>query len=80
MLWVYLLTLTVHITALIGGGQINTVMLNDVLIDEMILTIFPLVLGEGIPLYAPGALRSSFKTVGCESYETGLIQWRLERV
>lgn len=49
---------------LIGGGQINTVMLNEELIDEIILTLFPLVLGEGIPLFAPGAKRSSFKTVG----------------
>ena len=64
---------------LVGGGQVNTVMLNEGLIDEMILTIFPLALGEGIPLFAPGATRSSFKTVGCETYETGLIQWRLVR-
>lgn len=62
---------------LVGGGQINTVMLNDGLIDEIILTVFPLVLGKGIPLFAPGAARSGFETVGCETYETGLIQWRM---
>ena len=45
----------------------------------MILTIFPIALGKGIPLFAPGATRSLFKTVGCETYETGLIQWRLVR-
>ena len=62
---------------LIGGGQVNTVMLNEGLIDEMILTVFPIVLGKGIPLFAPGAGRSLFKTVACEAFETGLIQWRL---
>ena len=62
---------------LVGGGQINTVMLNAGLIDEMILTAFPLVLGEGVPLFAPGATRHRFKTVSCHSYETGVIQWRL---
>ena len=64
---------------LVGGGQVNTVMLNEGLIDEMTLTIFPLALGEGIPLFAAGATRASFTTVGCETYETGLIQWRLVR-
>ena len=64
---------------LVGGGQVNTVMLNEGLIDEIILTIFPVVVGEGIPLFAPGASRSSFKTVGCEAYETGLVQWRMVR-
>ncbi len=64
---------------LVGGGQVNTVMLNEGLVDEMILTIFPLVLGEGTPLFSPGATRSSFKTLSCETFETGLIQWRLVR-
>jgi len=54
-------------------------MLNEGLIDEMILTISPRALGEGIPLFAPGATSALFKTVGCEAYETGLIQWRLVR-
>ncbi len=62
---------------LVGGGQINTIMLNAGLIDELILTVFPLALGRGIPLFAPGATRSGFRTVSCETYETGLIQWRL---
>ncbi|MAG35723.1 MAG: riboflavin biosynthesis protein RibD [Dehalococcoidia bacterium] len=62
---------------LVGGGQINTVMLNARLIDELILTVFPVVLGAGIPLFAPGAVHSGFKTVGCGTYETGLIQWHL---
>ena len=54
-------------------------MLNEGLIDEMILTVFPTVLGDGIPLFAPGARRSSFTTMACETYETGLMQWRLAR-
>ena len=64
---------------LVGGGQINTVMLNAGLIDEIILTVFPLVLGDGIPLFAPGAKRTRFRTTGCQSYETGLVQWRMTR-
>ena len=62
---------------LIGGGQINTVMLNAGLIDEMILTAFPLVLGEGIPLFAPGVTCHPFKTVSCQTYYPSLLQWHL---
>ena len=62
---------------LVGGGQINTVMLNQGLVDEMILIIFPLILGGGIPLFAPGAVHSKFKTINCKTYETALIQWHL---
>ena len=64
---------------LVGGGQVNTIMLNAGLIDEIILTSFPLVLGSGIPLFAPGASPAQFETVGCEAYETGLVQWRMVR-
>ena len=64
---------------LVGGGQVNTVMLNEGLIDEIILTIFPLALGEGIPLFAPRTTRLLFKTVGCETFETSIIQWRLAK-
>ena len=62
---------------LVGGGQINTAMVNAGLIDEIILTVFPIILGEGLPLFAPGADLTTFKTVGCKSYETGLVQWTM---
>ena len=64
---------------LVGGGQINTVMLNAGLIDEIILTVFLLVLGDGIPLFAPGANLTRFRTASCESYKTGLVQWRMTK-
>ena len=54
-------------------------MLDERRVGEMILTIFRLVLGKGIPRYSPGATRYLLKTVGCETYATGLIQWRLVR-
>ena len=62
---------------LVGGGQINTVMLNAGLIDLMILTSFPIVLGAGIPLFAPGARQSRFTTVNIETFPAGLVQWTL---
>ncbi len=64
---------------LVGGGQINTVMLNHDLIDDIVLTIFPIVLGDGILLFASGATPSTFQTVACEIYDTGLVQWHMAR-
>ena len=64
---------------LVGGGQINTVLLNAGLIDEMVLTLFPTTLGGGTPLFAPGANRARFTTVSCRSYPGGVIQWHVAR-
>lgn len=64
---------------LIGGGQVNTVMLNAGLIDEIVLTAFPLVLGQGIPLFAPGANRAAFDTIDAQAFETGIVQWRMAK-
>jgi dihydrofolate reductase len=58
---------------LVGGGKIITEFLNLQLIDEMILSIAPVILGSGIPLF-PGVTReTSFKLVGAEKFETGIV-------
>ncbi len=62
---------------LVGGGQINTIMLNADLIDEMILSIHPIILAQGIPLFTDNAKQSHFKTKNCKTFETGLIQLTL---
>ncbi|RDV15637.1 dihydrofolate reductase [Pontibacter diazotrophicus] len=62
---------------LIGGGQLNTLLLNHNLIDEIILTYVPRVLGEGIPLFAPGAQEKKLKVRSSKSYDNGFVQVRL---
>ncbi|MFK7945943.1 MAG: dihydrofolate reductase family protein [Saprospiraceae bacterium] len=58
---------------LIGGGQINTILLNADLIDEMIISYIPTVLGEGIPLFSSNAQLKSFRLLKSETYNTGVI-------
>ena len=36
---------------LVGGGEINALLLANELIDRLIITLFPVVLGKGIPMF-----------------------------
>ncbi len=59
---------------LIGGGKINTVMMDHELIDEIILTVMPICLGEGIPLFSPGSKSVKWKLSSSRAYESGVVQ------
>lgn len=58
---------------LVGGGQLNTHFINDGLIDRMILTIIPKMLGDGIRLFANKGVESGWKLVSVQSFNTGLV-------
>lgn len=80
-----------HITALkqlpgiglwlVGGGQVVQFFLNQDWIDEMILSIHPIVLGKGIPLFpgGPEAIARSFRLTQTQSFNTGLVQLTYKR-
>ena len=59
---------------LIGGGQINTLLLNAGLIDEIYLTTLPIILGEGVPLFADGKQETKLELLRCETFPNGFIQ------
>lgn len=59
---------------LIGGGKINTEMMKANLIDEMIISVMPVTLGNGIPLFSPDAHQEKFTLNHVHSYKTGVIQ------
>lgn len=60
---------------LIGGGQINALLLQAGLIDELILSYVPIVLGEGIPLFGrQPTLLSKWVLEKQQAYTTGLLQ------
>lgn len=61
---------------LIGGGGLNTVLLNAGLIDEMILSVIPIVLGEGIPLFGGQPKETHWKVAEHQVFDTGLVQLR----
>lgn len=64
---------------LVGGGQINTILLNAGLIDEIILFIQPVVLGEGLPLFAGVGLTTWYELQSCISYPSGMVRLILQK-
>ena len=61
---------------LIGGGKLNTELLNKGLIDELILTIIPVILGDGIPLFEKDAKEQFFHLVKSRAFDNGILQTR----
>ena len=59
---------------LIGGAELNTLLLNANLIDELILTIIPTVLGKGIPLFGQQANERQFKYSNTKIFPAGYVQ------
>ncbi|MGL4781677.1 MAG: dihydrofolate reductase family protein [Bacteroidales bacterium] len=64
---------------LIGGSQINKYLLNANLIDEIILSIHPVVIGSGIPLFAEGTLKKDFEIIETVNFENIFIQIHFRR-
>jgi dihydrofolate reductase len=65
---------------LVGGGQMNTILLNKDLIDKIILTMIPMTLGEGIPLFHGKYKEVKFKLETSKTYQNGIVQLTLLRL
>ncbi|RHR83500.1 MULTISPECIES: dihydrofolate reductase family protein [Bacteroidales] len=57
---------------LIGGGQLITHFLNNDLLDRMILTIIPTILGNGISLFPNQPKETNWVLSDVEQFETGV--------
>ena len=58
---------------LAGGGSLVTQFLNHGAIDEMTISIVPIVLGKGIRLFADEPSETQFETVKTELFDTGIV-------
>lgn len=59
---------------LVGGAQINTLLLNAGLIDKMVLSIHPVLLGNGIPLFYKPYTTTNWTLTNCQTFGSGLVQ------
>ena len=58
----------------VGGGGIASALLQAGLVDEMVLTIHPITLGQGIPLFERHAARAGWSLHSAKSWHNGLLQ------
>jgi dihydrofolate reductase len=63
---------------LVGGSDIISIFLNASLVDEIILSIHPIVLTEVIPLFKNIQRQLNLKLLKSNSYESGLVQSHYE--
>ena len=59
---------------LIGGGQINTLLLKHNLIDQLKLFIMPILLPEGIELFSGILPETKFILESCKNYNNGVSE------
>ncbi len=61
---------------LFGGASLTTSLIKVGLIDEFLLAIHPVILGEGKALFNGISKRTWLRLAGSKTYESGLVQNR----
>ena len=59
---------------LVGGANLARDFMKADLVDKYIITVIPVLIGEGIPLFQGGYTDKKLKLVKSESWKTGLVQ------
>lgn len=62
-----------------GGAEIINELLKDDLVDELIISVIPVLVGDGIRLFKDGRPEQSLKFVHSKSFDTGLVQLHYRR-
>jgi dihydrofolate reductase len=57
-----------------GGAEIANTLLMKHLIDELIISVIPVLLGEGIELFRNGLPYQYLQLLSAKSFDTGLVQ------
>lgn len=65
---------------IVGGGQINSLLLRHHLVDRIVLSMMPEFLGEGIPLFPGKTVPQAFECKQATTYENGVVQLTFDRV
>ena len=63
---------------MMGGGDIIGSFLDEGAIDEFIITVLPIFIGEGIPLLAPKYREVPLRSLGVQQFPDGVVQLHYE--
>ena len=59
---------------LVGGGELVTSYLKEKLIDRLVVSLHPVMLGKGVPLFPGGFPKTVLDLEEAESFDSGLVQ------
>jgi len=62
-----------------GGGEIAKLLMEKNLIDEYIISVIPIILGDGKRLFIGGINSLNLKALPCKYFESGLVQLHYEK-
>jgi dihydrofolate reductase len=62
-----------------GGAEIANMLLSEGLIDEFIISVVPILVGEGIRLFKDGRPELPLQLIAATSFDTGLVQMHYKR-
>lgn len=63
-----------------GGSEIINALMKQNLVDEFVISIIPVFLGDGIRLFRDGRPEMNLKLVESKEFETGLVQFHYIKV
>lgn len=63
---------------MMGGGEIIASFLDEAAIDEFIIAVVPVFIGEGIPLLAPKHRDVALRLLGVQQFPDGVVQLHYE--
>jgi dihydrofolate reductase len=62
----------------IGGGNVASQLVDEGLLDEVLVTVVPVVLGEGKPLFDRRVPGGPMQLTGTTAFSTGMVELRYE--
>lgn len=63
-----------------GGAELVSECMKNHLFDELIVSVIPVLLGDGIHLFKSGIPESKLKLIGSQQFASGLVQLRYQQI